>query len=147
MLNVEKGVKYRFWLFGMTRLKIELWIPGPFANTVTTMLMDRSYRYVHTHTNTHIYIFIYIYIFIHRQAVSLYHNTSVWLDTQDASSWDRNPPNFTLDMVSHRSDIYIYIYIHASPWGLSTLAKELSAAARIMQSSSKELNTLVADRV
>ena len=36
--------------------------------------------------------------------------------------------------------IYIYIYI-------STLVKELSAAARIMQSSSKELSTQVADRV
>ena len=32
-------------------------------------------------------------------------------------------------------------------WGLSTLAKELSVAARIIQSSSKELSTLVADRV
>ena len=31
--------------------------------------------------------------------------------------------------------------------GLSTLAKELSAAARKMQSSSKELSTLLADRV
>ena len=37
--------------------------------------------------------------------------------------------------------------IYASPWGLSTLAKELSAAASVMQSSSQELNTLVADRV
>ena len=37
--------------------------------------------------------------------------------------------------------------IYATPWGLSTLAKELSVAARIMQSSSKELSTLVADRV
>ena len=49
--------------------------------------------------------------------------------------------------------IYIYIYmsvdynIYAPPWGLSTLVKEFSAAARIMQSSSKELSTLVADRV
>ena len=42
--------------------------------------------------------------------------------------------------------IYIYIYI-SPPWGLSTLVKEFSAAARIMQSSSKELSTLVADRV
>ncbi len=32
-------------------------------------------------------------------------------------------------------------------WGLSSQAKEFSAAARIMQSSSKELSTLVADRV
>ena len=30
---------------------------------------------------------------------------------------------------------------------MSTLAKELSAAASVMQSSSKELSTLVADRV
>ena len=37
--------------------------------------------------------------------------------------------------------------IYAPPWGLSSLAKELSAAARIMQSSSKELSTLVTDRV
>ena len=32
--------------------------------------------------------------------------------------------------------IYIYIYIYAPPWGLSTLAKELSAAPSVMQSSS-----------
>ena len=42
---------------------------------------------------------------------------------------------------------YIYIYIYATPWVLSTLVKELSAAARVMQSSSKELSTLVADGV
>ena len=44
-----------------------------------------------------------MYIVIHRQTVSLYHNSSVWLDTQDASSWDRNAPNFTLDLISYRS--------------------------------------------
>ena len=27
-----------------------------------------------------IYIYIYIYIVIHRQTISLYHNSSVWLD-------------------------------------------------------------------
>ena len=37
--------------------------------------------------------------------------------------------------------------IYGPSWGLSTLAKELSDIARIMQSSSKELSTLVADRV
>ena len=37
--------------------------------------------------------------------------------------------------------------IYAPPWVLNTLVKELSAAARIMQSSSKELSSLVADRV
>ena len=45
---------------------------------------------------TNIYI-IYIYIIIHRQTVSFYQNSSVWLDTQDARSRDRNPSNFTLD--------------------------------------------------
>ena len=43
-------------------------------------------------------------------------------------------------------DVYIYIYIYAPPWGLSTLVKELSAAGSVMQSSSKDLSTLVADR-
>ncbi len=51
-------------------------------------------------------------------------------------------------LIKHTSlFLYIYIYIYAPPWGLSTLAKELSAAAGIMQSSLKELSTLVADRV
>ena len=36
------------------------------------------------------------YIVIHRQTVYLYHNSSVWLYMADASSWDRNLPNFTL---------------------------------------------------
>ena len=44
------------------------------------------------------YIYIYIYIVIHRQTVSFYQNSSVWLDTQD-----RNPSNFTLDCVSDHS--------------------------------------------
>ena len=50
-----------------------------------------------------VFIFIYIFISIHRQTVSLYHNFPVWLDTLDAWSWDRNPPNFTLDLVLYRS--------------------------------------------
>ena len=33
-----------------------------------------------------------MYIVIHRQTVSFYQNSSVWLDTQD-----RKPSNFTLD--------------------------------------------------
>ena len=40
-------------------------------------------------------IYIYIYIVIHWQTVPLYHNISMSLDVQDASSRDRNPPNFT----------------------------------------------------
>ena len=41
----------------------------------------------------------------------------------------------------------MYIYIYTLPHGGWLLAKEFSAAARIMQSSSKELSTLVAGRV
>ena len=56
---------------------------------------------IHTYIYIYIYIFIYIsslsvddntYIYvcivIHRQIVSLYRNSSVWLDTLDASSLD-----------------------------------------------------------
>ena len=42
-------------------------------------------------------MYICIYIVIHRQTVSFYQNSSVWLDTQDARNRDRNPSNFTLD--------------------------------------------------
>ena len=38
--------------------------------------------------STHTHIYIYIYIVIHRQIVSLYHNSSVWLDMLDSQSWD-----------------------------------------------------------
>ena len=41
--------------------------------------------------------YIYIYIVIHRQTASFYQNSSVWLDTQDARSRNRNPSNFTID--------------------------------------------------
>ena len=47
--------------------------------------------------------FQYIYIIIHRQTVSFCQNSSVWLDTQDARSRDRNPSNFRLDKVSDLS--------------------------------------------
>ena len=41
----------------------------------------------------------------------------------------------------------VVFYCKKYIWGLNTLGKDLSVAARIMQSSSKELSTLVADRV
>ena len=43
------------------------------------------------------------YIVIHRQTVSLYHNSSVWLDMQDVWNWDQNPPNFMLILLSYCS--------------------------------------------
>ena len=45
------------------------------------------------------------FLFIHRQAVSLYHNSSLWLDTWDASSWDWDLPNYMLDLVSYHPAI------------------------------------------
>ena len=60
-------------------------------------------------------LFLYIYIYnIDRQTVSLYHNSSVGLDTPDASSWNWNLLNFTLDLVSYRSAIsvtYVSLWI------------------------------------
>ena len=63
---------------------------------------------------------MYIYIVIHRHTVSLYHNSSVWLDTLDVWSWDRNLPNFMLDLVlntqpqaTHGSSGIIRYYIIA----------------------------------
>ena len=41
----------------------------------------------------YIYIIIIIIIIVLRQIVSLYHNSSVWLNTRDAPSQDRNTPN------------------------------------------------------
>ena len=66
-----------------------------------------TYRYTQSHIHAHRHIYIHskivrytyiqsiIYIVIHRQTVSFYQNSSVWLDTQDARS--RNPSNFTID--------------------------------------------------
>ena len=68
----------------------------------------------------YIYIYIYIYIVILRQTVSLYHNSSVWLDTEDAWSWDWNPPNFTLDLyiISYRTRrINVHLFsLRCKPW-------------------------------
>ena len=60
------------------------------------------------------FYYTYIYIVIHRQTVSLYHNSLVCLDTRDALSWDRKPPNFKQDLLSNLSAIlvtYIDLFI------------------------------------
>ena len=62
------------------------------------------------------------------------------------SSTDPNLKLFRQNVSLLFNKIYTH-YIYAPPWGLSTLAKEFSAAAHKMQSSSKELSTHVADRV
>ena len=55
------------------------------------------------YTHIYVYVYIYVYIVIHRQTVSFYQNSSVWLDTQDARGWDWNLSNFTLDCASDHS--------------------------------------------
>ena len=67
----------------------------------TMAISNYGYLYItepHTHTHTYIYIYIYIYIciytVIHRQTISLYLYSLVWIDTRDAWSWDRNLVDF-----------------------------------------------------
>ena len=70
-----------------------------------------------------LYIYIYIYIVIYGQTVSLYHNSSVCLDTRDASSWVPNPPDFNVSQTSYSKAIVnlrvsegiflVYIYMYA----------------------------------
>ena len=72
------------------------------------MVSQLKYLYIYNYKwrNWYIklkYIYIYIYILSSTDRLSLYHISSVWLDTKDAWSWDRNPPNFTLDLESDRS--------------------------------------------
>ena len=51
MLSVRQGgIKYHFWVFGMTRPEIEPKCPGPLANTLTIMPMSELiYRNHHHH--------------------------------------------------------------------------------------------------
>ena len=65
-----------------------------------------------------------IYIVIQRQTVSLYLNSSVWLDMRDASSWNRNPTDFssvgysTPNLSSFQRKFLVYIHIHLSATGM-----------------------------
>ena len=69
------------------------------------MVKKKKHKRMHPQMRICIYMYIYIYIVIHRQTVSLYHNSSAWLDTKGASRWDRNSQNFTLDSVSYHTAI------------------------------------------
>ena len=84
--------------------------------------------YTHTHTHTYIYIYIYIHIVIHRQTVSFYQNSSVWLDTQDSRSRDRNPSN-------------LYARLSHRPLKRTTLAKGIFQRYLFSNSSSSRLFT------
>ena len=65
-----------------------------------SIFLARTRARAHTHTHTHTYIYIYIYIYILSSTDRLFcciTTTSVSQDPLDASSWDRNAPNFALD--------------------------------------------------
>ena len=86
----------------------------------------------------YIYIYIYIYILIYGETVSLYHNSSVWLETPEASRWGRNPPNnpsvclavcmyVCLSVcLSLSLSLYIYIYIYITQYFSPSLSLSLS---------------------
>ena len=62
-----------------------------FINFKHYLLNSKIYSLVRTNNFIEHYtanIYMYIYIVINEQIVSLYHNSSMGLDTQDASSWD-----------------------------------------------------------
>ena len=87
------------------------------------------YIYTHTHTHTHIYIYIYIYIVSKRKTVTLLHNSSVSLDTRDASIWVSNSawsiPGLTPEILSFLmigDDLFTHIfflYILSATWVLN----------------------------
>ena len=90
--------------------------PTPWCSSYWKESLQVTLDYGHQLYFLYIYIYIYIYnIVIHRQTVSFYQNSSVWLDTQDARSRDRNPSNFTLDLS------FKHIHIHTHTHKLSVL--------------------------
>ena len=66
------------------------------------------YIYIYIYSKVYYqYIYIYIYIVIPSQTASLYHISSVWLDTLDVSSRDRNTLNFTPGQWHNPSSQYV----------------------------------------
>ena len=99
-------------------------------------------------------IYIYIYIVVcDRRALLLSHDCSTlalirtlycWVLSKEVSNTIIEVFGMTWHVIEPRSSEPL---ANAPPWGLSSLAKELPAAASVMRSSSKELSTLVANRV
>ena len=84
---------------------IEICYQANFCKNQHLILTWKIYFLLYIYIYIYIYMYIYIYIVIHRQTVSVFHNSSVWLDTLDASNKDLNLPNFKLDLVSNPSAI------------------------------------------
>ena len=86
-----------FWFLYSTCVSIYLWILYIYIYIYIERERESVYVqgiqciwmsvYMHTHshtppkTHTHTHTHIYLYIVIHGKTVSLYHNSSVWLDT------------------------------------------------------------------
>ena len=77
--------------------------PSEKAHFIDKFIMKLQNENFSSYFIIYIYIYIYIYIVIHRQTFPSYHDASVCPDTQDAPSWDRNPPKFIMDLVSNSS--------------------------------------------
>ena len=79
------------------------------SNTGNLCIATMAYKTSYIKHNETLYIYIYIYIYIlssiDRLFLCITTNSAAWRDTQDASSWDRKSPNFTLDLVSYRPAI------------------------------------------
>ena len=105
ILYVCVGVRARTFViwFGFIAIIIGYFWFGFIAIIVGYLMPNPLYTYTHTHT--HIYMYIYIYIYILSSTYRLFRSirTLVWVDTEDARSRDRNPSNFTLELVSNHS--------------------------------------------
>ena len=72
-----------------------------------------------------------LYIVIHRKTFSLYHNTSVYLDTQDSSSWDRNLADYSQSGILRHSQcwwrkffVQLFTYMLSVIWNTQNLKWE-----------------------
>ena len=137
-------------------------------------LVADNHPYYQIYIKTNIYLFIYIYVFHGLSScVKINRSSSItgghfMIENTTFHQWFLVPAFlykikyiyiyiYKLYIYSYFLSLSLSLYIHihryicvriyTPPSGLSTLAKELSAAASVMQSSSKELSTLVADRV
>ena len=60
----QEGIKYNFWVFGMTRPGIELRFPGPLASNLTIIRLYVNLRIWKKYSED-AFIYIYIYIICH----------------------------------------------------------------------------------
>ena len=120
MLSVKQGgIKDHFWVFGITWREMEIRSSGPLANILLIIYNAYKLAFVCLHfvlSDTRVLNSLEdlcfalvsavnsfdrvlkpregnVYTVVHRQRVSLYLNSSVWLDTQGLSTRFRPPPS------------------------------------------------------